>query len=243
VDVSGPNEGFIPVRLGRARWSRITTTMTFFSVELDMNVKSIIPVPTGISGVNDPAAFVTAFEDQTMCYASGVHLLITSLTPNLFMTLIPYVTTAGLWPSYGWNYDCPFNKLIAELLLYLTHPTEHSDDRDIILAHQSECEHALLANNLKDDLSELDNTLSSLSAHTCAVPESFKLRVRNLYHILQARDQGAEAGTANNPDARVLQARIGNQVRDGGESLSKGECCSHDKKRLRRAPGIAWNDI
>jgi hypothetical protein len=67
--VCGPKEGFIPVRLGRARWSRITTTATFFSFELDIGKKTIL-VPTGIPGVNDPAAFVTAFEDQA--YIHGV---------------------------------------------------------------------------------------------------------------------------------------------------------------------------
>lgn len=85
-------------------------------------------------------------------------LLMTSLTPNLFMILIPYVTTIGLWPSYGWNcHRFCFSKLAGEVVFHFTHSPEHGDDRYIILAHQSEREHTFLANNLVDGHSEISD--------------------------------------------------------------------------------------
>jgi hypothetical protein len=75
------------------------------------------------------------------------------------MILIPYVTTVGLWPSYGWNcYRFSFNKLAGELVFLPTYPPEHGDNRHVILAHQSECEHAFLANNLVDNLAKVSDT-------------------------------------------------------------------------------------
>jgi hypothetical protein len=72
----------------------------------------------------------------------------------------------------------------TQVVFHFTYPPKHGDNRHIILTHQSECEHALLTSNLVDDLPELSNTWSCLLAHTCAFPETLKLRVGNLDYIL-----------------------------------------------------------